>query len=76
MIFVFKTNVETKQQVDSLRDQINESFTLSEWNFDLEDCDRIFRISIEENKIDNVISLFKKNVFACEELSDHILPSI
>ncbi len=76
MIFVFKTNVETKQQVDSMSDQINELFPLSEWNFDLEDCDRIFRISIKEGNMDSIISLFKTNGFVCEEISDHISPKI
>lgn len=73
MIFVFKTNVETKEQVDGLKDTINKSFPDCEWNFDLEDRDRIFRIESNETDISHIVSVFKSNGFICDELSDQII---
>jgi len=70
MIFVFKTNINTKEQADSLKDAINNSFPASKWNFDLEDCDRIFRIESINIDVNLMISVFNKHGFSCEELSD------
>ncbi len=72
MILVFKTNIETQQQADELIDIISGRFPKDDCNFDLEDCDNVFRIETHENNIDAIILVFKENGFNCEELSDQI----
>lgn len=68
MIFVFKTSVQSEKQVKELEAQINGALPLAKWNFDLSDCDRIFRIESQENKVLEVIQLFEKHGHICEEL--------
>jgi hypothetical protein len=68
MIYVFKTSVETKDQVETLKPQINQILSTEKWNFDLEDCDRILRIDSEENIVPKTIHLLSIHKFHCEEL--------
>jgi len=68
MIYVFKTNINSENQIRELTPYINKLFPDSAWNFDLEDCDKIFRIESKENILDAIISLFKALNFQCEEL--------
>ena len=68
MIFVFKTSVETKLQVQQLQPHIDTLVPNAAWNFDLQDCDKILRIDSEENIVQTIIHLLKMNNFFCEEL--------
>lgn len=68
MIFVFKTSVETKLQVQQLQPHIDTILPNAAWNFDLQDCDKILRIDSEENIVLTIIQLLKMNNFFCEEL--------
>ena len=68
MIFVFKTSVETKLQVQQLQPHIDTLVPNAAWNFDLQDCDKILRIESEENIVLTIIHLLKMNNFICEEL--------
>jgi len=68
MIFVFKTSVETKLQVQQLQPHIDTIVPNAAWNFDLQDCDKILRIESEENIVLTIIHLLKMNNFICEEL--------
>ena len=68
MIFVFKTSVETKLQVQQLQPHIDTMVPNAAWNFDLQDCDKILRIESEENIVLTIIHLLKMNNFICEEL--------
>ena len=68
MIFVFKTSVETKLQVQQLQPHIDTIVPNAAWNFDLTDCDKILRIDSEENIVLTIIQLLKMNNFYCEEL--------
>ncbi len=68
MIFVFKTSVKTKLQVQQLQPHIDTLVPNAAWNFDLQDCDKILRIESEENIVKPIIHLLKLNQFYCEEL--------
>ena len=68
MIFVFKTSVESKLQVQQLQPHIDTIVPNAAWNFDLQDCDKILRIESEENIVLTIIHLLKMNNFICEEL--------
>jgi hypothetical protein len=68
MILVFKTNVKTLQQVNQLKLALDNSFSNAKWNFDLEDCDKIFRVEGQDICSLTIIELFLKFRFNCEEL--------
>lgn len=68
MIYVFKTSVKNKAQINRLKLKLNTLLPSSKWNFDLEDCDNILRIDSEEEICESVINLLKKQNFECIEL--------
>ncbi|WP_284653325.1 hypothetical protein [Flavobacterium terrisoli] len=68
MIFVFKTSVKNKKQAKKLKPHIDKILPNAEWNFDLEDCDKILRIDSEEDIALIMINLLKIHNFDCEEL--------
>ncbi len=69
MIFVFKTSVNTKTQVEQLKPHLNKVLINAKWNFDLDDCDKILRIDSEEHIVFKVIELLVLHRFYCEELA-------
>jgi hypothetical protein len=70
MISVFKTSVKTERDISNLKPCLNELLPQAKWNFDLEDCDKIFRIDGQREISESVIKLLQNNGFACEELTD------
>ena len=68
MIFVFKTSIKTKKQALKISLYIDKLLPNTNWNFDLEDCDKILRIETEENIVFKIINLLKIHKFNCEEL--------
>jgi hypothetical protein len=68
MIYVFKTSVKSKNQVNKLKPHINKMLPNEKWNFDLEDCDRILRIDSTENIVLEITDLLNIHKFSCEEL--------
>ena len=70
MVRVFKTNVQSVFQANSLISEILWQIPKLVINFDLEDCDRILRVvgvSIPQEKIEIILRL---EGFFCEELKD------
>lgn len=68
MIYVFKTTVSSEREIQKLKPFFDKLFPHSRWNFDLEDCDNIFRIESKKNVLNLIIFLFKVFDFHCEEL--------
>jgi len=68
MIYVFKTSVKTKIQAKKLEPHIDKILPKANWNFDLQDCDKILRIDSEENIVLKIIDLLNIHKFYCEEL--------
>ena len=68
MVLVFKTSVQFKKQVKALKPLLDDSLKQASWNFDLEDCDKIFRVETPSNVSDDVIRLLTDKGFECEEL--------
>lgn len=68
MIFVFKTSIKTKKQIKALKPHIDNILSNAQWNFDLEDCDKILRIESEENVVCKIQKLLNIHHFYCEEL--------
>ena len=69
MIFVFKTNV-SPDDLETLQPLLYKHLPNSKWNFDLDDCDNIFRIDSQLQISETVIKLIQDNGYECEELPD------
>lgn len=68
-VLVFKTSVQKKKQVRYLKPILNQLIAIGEqWNFDLEDCDKILRIETQDTKPQEVASALIKRGFYCREL--------
>jgi len=68
MIYVFKTSVKTKKDIWQLSRFLSELLLPQKWNFDLQDCDKIFRIDSQTDIIKTIIDRFNNRGFKCEEL--------
>ena len=68
MIFVFKTSVKSKREVERLAPHIAHALPNAKWNFDLQDIDNILRIDADEDIIDSITGLMRSYSHACEEL--------
>lgn len=68
MIYVFKTSVETQEDILTLAYDLNAHCNPGKWNFDLQDCDRILRIDTPTGSAQSIIGLLKGKGFECEEL--------
>ncbi|MEO5777279.1 MAG: hypothetical protein ABIQ27_10250 [Flavobacterium sp.] len=68
MIYVFKTSVKNKKQSLKLKPHIDKILPKAQWNFDLEDCDKILRVDSKEPIVSAVIELLETHNYYCEEL--------
>jgi NurA-like 5'-3' nuclease len=68
MVFVFKTSVKTKMQAKRLKPHLDKMLTTNNWNFDLEDIDKVLRVESEENIELKIIDLLRHHNHNCEEL--------
>lgn len=69
MVHVFKTSVVSKKQVQAVGSFLNILLPSEEWNFDLEDCDKILRVETEEIAPETVITILTSQGFYCDELA-------
>jgi hypothetical protein len=68
MIYIFKTTVKYKTQIRKLKSDLDSILPNAQWNFDLEDCDKILRIDSKDNCRQCVIALLHSFNFECVEL--------
>jgi hypothetical protein len=67
-ILVFATSVASSQEVKALAPVINKLAGKGNWNFALDDCDRILRIASEKVEPTRAINLLRQHGFDCKEL--------
>ena len=67
-VLVFKTSVETPQSVKILRPLLDSVAGRGQWNFALDDCDRILRISSRKVTAQTAIQLLNDRGYECSEL--------
>jgi hypothetical protein len=67
-ILVFATSVESVQEVKTLAPFINKLVGKGNWNFALDDRDRILRIASKRIEPTRTINLLKQHGFDCREL--------
>jgi hypothetical protein len=71
MVWIFKTSVTTKNEVQQLT-LLLDSLVHPEgrWTFDLEDCDKVLRIECSNLSMTKLIDDMNRKGFLCEELLD------
>ena len=67
-ILVFKTNVTSKKKVSRIAPLLTSFPTIQQWNFDLDDCDKVLRIEATELNPGSVELLLHAAGFNCQEL--------
>lgn len=68
MISIFKTNIQSENELQKIASYLNARFSEIIWNIDLLDSDRILRIDSNTNKNEEVISLFNEVGYRCTNL--------
>jgi hypothetical protein len=69
-VLVFKTNVNSSRKATRIGNLLAAIPTIKQWNFDLDDCDKVLRIEATESNIKIVSSILRAAGFVCEELND------
>ena len=68
MVEVFKTNVPSQTQANSILISLQKNFPAHKINFDLDDCDKVLRVQGRNISTKKVIVLVNKNGYDCEIL--------
>ena len=69
-IHIFTTNVTIPAEVVAVKPLLTSEPAITDWNFDLEDCDHILRVVSDDNVSPRYIEgLLNKAGFVCEELA-------
>jgi hypothetical protein len=74
-ILVFKTNVNSKRKAGQAGLLLTSVPAIEQWNFDLDDCDKVLRIVGKGLRPGYVESILQKAGFYCTEL-DYYIKSI
>ena len=67
-ILVFKTNVTSKRKVSKVQPLLTSVAAITQWNFDLEDCDNILRVEGENVCPESIAELVAENGYECDVL--------
>jgi len=67
-ILIFATSVEKPQQVSKVKTLLTSVQSISQWNFDLEDCDKILRVEADGISPRFIETLLQTAGFNCQEL--------
>lgn len=67
-ILVFKTSVEKKSEYLTAKDFLDNCKEIEDWNFDLQDCDRVLRVVTPYDLENYIISNLMQLNIRCQEL--------
>lgn len=71
MVEVFRTDVDTQQAAENILQILADHLGITEANFDLDDCDRIFRVvCCPSEKIPDIMQVFGSHGYFIEILPD------
>ncbi|WP_064196637.1 MULTISPECIES: hypothetical protein [Emticicia] len=65
MIEVFKTDIKNKTQANAIIKALKLRFPASDFNFDLNDCDKILRTDSNQNITSGVVEVLNSQGFIC-----------
>ncbi|TCD10534.1 hypothetical protein EZ449_09320 [Pedobacter frigidisoli] len=75
MISFFKTNIQTRVELNKIAKHLNNLLLGATWSVDLTEADKILRIDSSLDKIGDAVSLLTKFGFNCENLRNFYAPS-
>ena len=67
-ILIFTTSVEKPEQVNKVKPLLTAVPAISQWNFDLDDCDNILRIEANDISPRYIETILQTAGFNCREL--------
>ena len=67
---MFKTTVGDVESVEKLSPSLDSLVGQGQWNFALDDCDRVLRIASPDVRPEMAIRILAENGFECHELED------
>ncbi|GAB2650477.1 hypothetical protein GCM10027035_50750 [Emticicia sediminis] len=70
MIEVFKTDISNKTTAKAILNVLKLSFPSANFNFDLNDCDKILRTESKYNINQKIIEIINNQGFRCEILEE------
>lgn len=70
MVEVFKTDINNKTTAKAIIKTLKQSFPTSNFNFDLNDCDKILRTESRHNINKKIIEVLTNQGFSCEVLEE------
>lgn len=69
-VLIFKTSVESKEGIQRLKPSLDALVGNGQWNFALDDCDKILRIKSQTIDAARAQKLLLDCGYACSELED------
>lgn len=69
-ILILSTNVYTKKDLRRLSPVLDNNKRINDWNVDIDDIDRVLRITTGQMTSEDVISLLTAAGFHCRELPE------
>ena len=69
-VLVFTTSITAPEQVKEVKPILKAVRSIKEWNFDLEDCDNILRVVVNDLSPRYIEGLLQNAGFKCLELDD------
>jgi cell fate (sporulation/competence/biofilm development) regulator YmcA (YheA/YmcA/DUF963 family) len=69
-VLVFATNVTSERQVSKVRALLTNLPAVTDWNFDLDDCDHILRVVSRNVSPRDIEILLQAEGLHCNELAD------
>lgn len=70
MIEVFKTDIKNKTKANAIIKALKLRFPASDFNLDLNDCDKILRIESNQNITSGVVEMLNSQGFICKVLEE------
>ena len=68
-VLILKTNIRYKKQVKAVAPLLDGQNSISRWNIDLNDIDKVLRIESNNMELTKVVQLIQEAGFHCEELA-------
>ncbi|MDB5255446.1 MAG: hypothetical protein JWM14_141 [Chitinophagaceae bacterium] len=69
-VLIFKTNVESEEQLQQASLLLNATDSIIKWNIDREDIDKVLRVESTLPHINDIMKIMMEAGFSCEELVD------
>ena len=76
MISIFKTNIQSRVELNNISQHLNNLLSGATWSVDLSDSDKILRIDSSLDKISDAVSLLTKFGYNCENLQNFYAPPV